>query len=394
MHDVAGYKKFESNTNSLLSEFKRAKDEYFQDWCETTISNISDPNSNLSLETNGKLMELNHKDGKLEILYGDKLITLLREIRQLQSYGFKIPRKIDDCAKVGQKFQKHAMILKQLAHFYNSIDKQMLPCQQSMMLESALHFEKLIKNPKGSKSSSGQITWDNPEDLERYSLTLQSAAEKLSTENRKLRKLHQKILDIVLGLISTDLLRQLPKWKDNLYEIRQIMNEAVQMGFSEAHMKPWQAHWDRQLYKVLEYQYQLGLDTLNENMPEIKIELAFRQKIQFRPPIEEIKSRYYRDMKRFISIPYNFKGVNESKKNLIYQTIVERNAPGLMQCFLRSQDLFKSLMSVTDMFKDYVVLGLVDIEDLVEKNLKDVSDWEINFRALKQKGREVEKLPK
>ncbi len=59
-------------------------------------------------------MELNHKDGKLDVLYGDKLITLLREVKQLQSYGFKIPSKIEECAKVGQKFQKHAMILKQV----------------------------------------------------------------------------------------------------------------------------------------------------------------------------------------------------------------------------------------------------------------------------------------
>ncbi len=105
----------------------------------------------------------------------------------------------------------------------------MLPCQQSMMLESALQFEKLIKNPKGSKNSNGQITWDNPEDLERYTANLQSTAEKLSTENRKLRKLHQKICDIVVNLANTDLLRQQQKWKDNLYEIRQIISEAVQM---------------------------------------------------------------------------------------------------------------------------------------------------------------------
>ena len=105
----------------------------------------------------------------------------------------------------------------------------MLPCQQSLMLESALQFEKLIKNPKGSKGSSGQITWDNPEDLERYTVNLQAAAEKLSTENRKLRKLHQKISEIVVNLINTDLLRQQQKWKDNLYEIRQVISEAVQM---------------------------------------------------------------------------------------------------------------------------------------------------------------------
>ena len=36
----------------------------------------------------------------------------------------------------------------QVAHFYNTIDQQMIPCQRAMMLESALAFEKLIKNPK------------------------------------------------------------------------------------------------------------------------------------------------------------------------------------------------------------------------------------------------------
>ncbi len=41
----------------------------------------------------------------------------------------------------------------------------MLPCQQSMMLESALQFEKIMKNQEGSKD---QIIWDNPEDLERF----------------------------------------------------------------------------------------------------------------------------------------------------------------------------------------------------------------------------------
>lgn len=44
--------------------------------------------------------------------------------------------------------------------------------------------------------------------------------------------------------------------------------------------------------------------------------------------------------------------------------------------------------------KDFVSLGEVDINDLIEKHLNDVSDWERNFRALKQYGRETEKLPK
>lgn len=40
----------------------------------------------------------------------------------------------------------------QVAHFYNTIDQQMIPSQQAMMLDTALAFEKLIKKPKaGSK---------------------------------------------------------------------------------------------------------------------------------------------------------------------------------------------------------------------------------------------------
>ena len=47
-------------------------------------------------------------------------------------------------------------------------------------------------------------------------------------------------------------------------------------GFNAANMKPWKAHWDRQLYKALEHQYQMGLEALNENLPEIRVELTYR----------------------------------------------------------------------------------------------------------------------
>ena len=67
-----------------------------------------------SLETNGRLMELNHTDGQLYVNYGDRLVTLLREVRQLTSLGFSIPNKIDRVAKQGQQFYKYGVILKQV----------------------------------------------------------------------------------------------------------------------------------------------------------------------------------------------------------------------------------------------------------------------------------------
>ena len=36
----------------------------------------------------------------------------------------------------------------QVAHFYNTIEQQMLPSQKAIMLDSAMAFERIIKNPK------------------------------------------------------------------------------------------------------------------------------------------------------------------------------------------------------------------------------------------------------
>ena len=41
-----------------------------------------------------------------------------------------------------------------------------------------------------AKGDEVQVTWDNPEQLEAYIRKLQAAADRLTTENRKLRKSH------------------------------------------------------------------------------------------------------------------------------------------------------------------------------------------------------------
>ena len=68
-----------------------------------------------SLETSGKLMELEQKKGTLRVNYSDRLVRLLREVRQLNSLGYSIPLKIQQCARNGEKFYKSAIILKQVS---------------------------------------------------------------------------------------------------------------------------------------------------------------------------------------------------------------------------------------------------------------------------------------
>ena len=56
-------------------------------------------------------MELDSRDGKLRVLYGDRLLTLLTEVRQLSSLGYDIPPKIIKCAEMGKKFYQYGVEL-------------------------------------------------------------------------------------------------------------------------------------------------------------------------------------------------------------------------------------------------------------------------------------------
>ena len=56
-------------------------------------------------------MELDARDGKLRVLYGDRLVTLLNEVRQLSSLGYDIPSKISKCVETGKKFYQYGVEL-------------------------------------------------------------------------------------------------------------------------------------------------------------------------------------------------------------------------------------------------------------------------------------------
>lgn len=67
----------------------------------------------------------------------------------------------------------------------------MLPCQQAMMLNEALAFEKLALPPTSTTISLKSVdqllvnvTWDNPERLKFYIDKLKEAAHKLTNHNR------------------------------------------------------------------------------------------------------------------------------------------------------------------------------------------------------------------
>ena len=65
---------------------------------------------------------------------------------------------------------------------------------------------------------------------------------------------------------------------------------------------------------------------------------------------------------------------------------------------LEKYDAFKTKTLTHFVFcnalQEWVVLGNIDIEAFVDEHLSNITDWERNFKGLKARGRDAEKLPK
>ncbi|KAJ1369315.1 hypothetical protein KIN20_030740 [Parelaphostrongylus tenuis] len=60
------------------------------------------------------------------------------DVRQHCSLGLNIPSKIVNSVNQGEKFYRFGVLLKQMAHFYNTIDQQMLPCWEASTFFSTM----------------------------------------------------------------------------------------------------------------------------------------------------------------------------------------------------------------------------------------------------------------
>lgn len=328
-------------------------------------------------QTEDSVLQFFFKAGNLFVNYDDHLISVIRDVRQLLALGVLVPPEIKKSSDIVQKFYHKSIALKQIAHFYNTIDSQMLTFQQPMMLGLAVQFEKLIKEP-GKKD-------------ENYLSHLQDTADKLTSQNRHLRRLHDSILNLIQSLMSTDLIKNQMKWKETVDSIRSMILSVQEHGISMDSTISWRNHIDVQIYKVFQYQYKLGLENLHSNLSEIKVDLVYKnQMLQFRPPFEEIRAKYYREIKKFINLPTGFKTLGDST---IFANLINSCSSSMSNVYSRSEKLFDDLKRVIDLFEEWVVLGAVDLEKIVIENIKSIAEWELNLKLLKQKGKEAESIP-
>lgn len=428
--DLPAFKPFAHHCEQLLAKVNGLVLDKVRDWQEQIEAQLEAEGED-SLRLSGKLMQID-KNGDLVVNYSEFLVTLLRDVRQLtelsaQHLGSQVgskkdewvPLKVRKVAEEAEKYYRYGVTLKKVANFYNNMESQIIDEQKPMLLDSLLAFEEAVKRPGVQQKSSSaaaskkDVTWQNLDECNEYVKQLQDAADKLSSENRRFKRAHEKLSEEFLALLDIDLLRFPNKWKERWDEIKKSVLTVTKKQ-DPARTKKWFLYWDQQLYKVLESGYQMGLEMLNENLPEIKdikTELHFPAasasvvgsnagnantglSLVLKPPVEELRTTYYKSMKKFVSRPTKFSGFANPQ---VFAAMCDANASNLVLVYQSCEQLFTRLEALLYEYEHWSLLvrisGGNELDALMESELHEPGDWEVNLKTIKLKRKESEKIP-
>ncbi|XP_018579489.1 cytoplasmic dynein 2 heavy chain 1 [Anoplophora glabripennis] len=377
LEDLQGFQNLNQIVLELIKELKDQHNELFEAWSSEIISFIND--NTLSLRESDPVVQFS-KQKLMKVNYSPRLVTLISEVRQLKAMGYHIPSVIEQTSDHAKKFMKYARLLEQIANFHNTIGDRMITSQKPMMLASALELSKHVQDQE-------VVSWGQEKSVEIYVESLKRAVEKLSKENNLLTTYHLQIMEKIRDLADVDLIKDYSKWKDNVKYIRNIMTQVEDKGFKNVHT--WKNDLDKKLAEVLEKQYIESLDTLHLYLPEIHIDLVYRSsKLEYLPNEETLRKLYDQQLKKFLNIPKNFRGVSDVPENNIFEGIIERNSTILDNASKHTENLFEQLQAVMKHWQSWLQLEALDTNKLTTWQ-----HWDLHFRASKTFGQEIAKLP-
>ena len=402
LNDLTSYKEFNENLSALKENVSGVQKEHFDSWCREISAVIDDPESPFNSNSNQSILQLDSKNGELIVFYHDRLIQLLREVRNISAFGFLVPINILRVTSTADKYLQFGILLKQIAQFYNTIHLQIIPSQQPLLIASSRAIESLLRNPNlggGSDWSDGKIkvNWDAPKELQAYIAKLQKATEAFSSENRRLRNSHSVLNTFIEELYEIDLLKFHSKWRKYLSDIRELLVRVeVENNYDPSHIRAWYIHWDHQLYKSLEYWYTHGIHSLQDSLPEIKIDIVYRNcELHFRPPFEEVRAKYFRELRKFLNIPRNFRGVGKTENisGKLFSQIIERNSKHFSNIYIETEKLLQRLRMVLSHYQPWIVFAAVNFQELLDNYCQTVASFEKCFKLIKVKGYEAGRMP-
>ena len=400
--DLPNFLSFQNDLLNLKERVFCVQRERYEIWCNTFLNIINEKDSPLSLNSVDSPLLFNSLDGQLIVFFHDDLVQLLRDVRIISGLGFVLPSSVVRITSVAEDYFQVGLFLKQIAQFYNTIHSQIIPSQQPLMITSSFAFESFLRHPnfKGINilpDGRVKLNWQSPNELFTYVSKMQHLVESFSLEIRRLRGAHFHLTTLVGDLFENHLRKSQSRWKNALSDIRELIYRVeIENSYDPSHMFAWHIHWDYQLYKVLEFWYSNCFHTFHNSLPDIQLELVLRKDVlQFRPPLEEVRSKYMREIRYFLTIPRGFRGVTKLNMGLsdLFCQIIERNSIHLVNLFSQAENIIFRLQRVMYLYEPWAVFASGTWDLLQKQYCRDVISFEQTFLLLKSKSSQFDKLP-
>ena len=113
--DLSGFDAFMALAKETKQELEDARERELNDWQRTTLAEIKDKESPLRLDLADAAMSFDG-GGRLKVHFDERLVELVRDVRQFRALGCKIPREVDAEVAKAQRFYHSATVLRQVAN--------------------------------------------------------------------------------------------------------------------------------------------------------------------------------------------------------------------------------------------------------------------------------------
>lgn len=336
--------------------------------------------NNLKPPSSGNLSEFGEKtDGLIKVYYSDELYEFVQEVNKLSDLNITVPDNMNNAVASALPYFKKALVMQRCSMFYNTMGSRIISCQKPMLLNQARDFEKKAKQAAEPNPTPDVMS------------NIQKSLSEILNDNSTISSAHQQLLKKIESLFGIDLIYKKNEWENSLKEMREIVAGIKAKGFQNT--ERWTTFLDLQIYKALHYQVRSSLLSLSEGQAKIEVKLVFSEnRVQLRPPIEEIRKMYYRSVSDLLTIPKKFRGIANDKT--LFATICDQCSEEIAYVYEEGEANLKKIYDYQFKFFDWSVIAqnIEKLEERCETTISTLDQWKSNISYVTLRKETIKKI--
>ncbi|KAK2946340.1 putative Cytoplasmic dynein 2 heavy chain 1 [Blattamonas nauphoetae] len=327
-----------------------------------------------------RLVRVHENSPIVTVEYNASIILFHAEVIGWTGLGFTIPATFDVAITSAKQQLQYAIQLARIGDFANSLQQQLLPAHQPLVADIVTKLNSYISNP--SPTSAKAEIWPTTKQADSYISSVQKGVDSLSIRLYYARVTHSQLLQRIQTLASIPL-SNFARWKNEIREVLAVLDSITEAGFEADAIRDF---WTIQIHKVVSVQFGFLLSSFTNNLSEIRLSLNVSAgHLVFSPPLTDVRSRFYRDLKQALSYP-SIIGKALGQQNTFDLIIVDKRT-AIADCYQRIEKVLFDIDAVRLKYSSIITFGNSQLQTQLESSCSTIEEWENMY----EQGSEVQK---